>query len=78
MGASVRPFPMNPTDTRLPAPWRRRSPVKATAQAVAERVASGLGNQAQSAPRIRARLLLATQIDLRRKMNTFHWPSPRS
>ncbi|WP_348273452.1 DUF1631 family protein [Piscinibacter sp. XHJ-5] len=47
--------------------------VKATSQAVAERVASGLGNQAQSAGRVADRdLLLSAQIDLRRKMNTFH------
>jgi hypothetical protein len=65
---------MIPSDTRLPAALEAAvSHVKATAQTVAERVASGLGNQAQSANRIIERdLLLATQIDLRRKMNTFH------
>lgn len=65
---------MIPSDTRLPAALEAAvSHVKATAQAVAERVASGLGNQAQSATRIIERdLLLTAQIDLRRKMNTFH------
>jgi hypothetical protein len=65
---------MIPSDTRLPAALEAAvSHVKATAQAVAERVASGLGNQAQSAARIIERdLLLTAQIDLRRKMNTFH------
>jgi len=65
---------MSPSDTRLPAPLEAAiSHVKATAQAVAERVAAGLGIQAQSSTRIMERdLLLATQIDLRRKMNAFH------
>lgn len=65
---------MNLMDTRLPAALEAAtSHVKATAQAVAERVASGLGIQAQAATRIFERdLLLATQIDLRRKMNSFH------
>lgn len=65
---------MNASDTRLPSALEAAlSHVKATAQAVAERVASGLATQAQSATRILERdLLLATQIDLRRKMNTFH------
>lgn len=65
---------MNPSETRLPAALEAAiSHVKATAQAVAERVASGLGVQSQSATRILERdLLLATQIDLRRKMNVFH------
>ncbi|MFL6662860.1 MAG: DUF1631 family protein [Rhizobacter sp.] len=65
---------MNPTDSRLPSALEAAiAHVKATAQAVAERVASGLGNQAQSATRIIERdLLLSAQIDLRRKMNTFH------
>lgn len=64
---------MNASDTRLPAALEAAlSHVKATAQTVAERVASGLATQAQSATRILERdLLLATQIDLRRKMNTF-------
>jgi len=65
---------MNLTDTRLPGALEAAiAHVKATAQQVAERVASGLGTQAQSAIRLHERdLLLATQIDLRRKMNTFH------
>src|SRR5512143_1962028 len=65
---------MSPTDTRLPTALEASiGHVKATAQAVAERVASGLGTQSQSATRIAERdLLLATQIELRRKMNTFH------
>src|SRR3990170_6215874 len=65
---------MNPTDTRLPTAIEAAiGHVKATTFAVAERVASGLGAQATSATRIGERdLLLATQIDLRRKMNTFH------
>lgn len=64
---------MNPSESRLPTALEAAiSHVKATAQAVAERVASGLGVQSQSATRIIERdLLLATQIDLRRKMNTF-------
>jgi hypothetical protein len=65
---------MNPSETRLPAAVEAAAAhVKATTQAVAERVASSLGNQAQAATRIFERdLLLATQIDLRKKMNTFH------
>jgi hypothetical protein len=65
---------MNPSESRLPTALEAAvSHVKATAQAVAERVASGLGVQSQSATRIIERdLLLATQIDLRRKMNSFH------
>jgi hypothetical protein len=65
---------MNPTDTRLPTAIEAAiGHVKAATFAVAERVASGLGSQATSATRIGERdLLLATQIDLRRKMNTFH------
>src|SRR5436190_3482221 len=64
---------MNASDTRLPTALEAAmNHVKATAQAVAERVASGLGNQAQSSTRIGERdLMLATQIDLRRKMNSF-------
>ncbi|HEX6708153.1 MAG TPA: DUF1631 family protein [Albitalea sp.] len=65
---------MNPTDARLPTALEAAvGHVKATAQAVAERVASGLGTQASAAGRVLERdLLLAAQIDLRRKMNTFH------
>src|SRR3954470_21671353 len=65
---------MNPTDTRLPSALEAAiGHVKATAAQVAEKVATSLGNQAQTALRILERdLLLATQIDLRRKMNTFH------
>jgi hypothetical protein len=65
---------MNLTDSRLPAALEAAiAHVKATAQAVAERVASGLGSQSQSARSIIERdILLATQIELRRKMNTFH------
>ncbi len=65
---------MNPSETRLPAALEAAAAhVKATTQAVAERVAAGLGNQAQAATRIFERdLILATQIDLRKKMNTFH------
>jgi hypothetical protein len=64
---------MNPTDTRLPSALEAAiSHVKATAQAVAERVASGLGTQAQSSGRVGERdLMLTAQIDLRRKMNSF-------
>jgi hypothetical protein len=64
---------MNPSETRMPLALDAAvARVKATAQAVAERVASGLGSQASSAGRIGERdLLLATQIDLRRKMNSF-------
>src|SRR5437762_1191296 len=64
---------MNPTDIRLPTALEAAvNHVKATAQAVAERVAAGLGTQSQSATRIAERdLMLATQIDLRRKMNSF-------
>jgi len=65
---------MNPSEFRLPAALEAAAAhVKATTQAVAERVATGLGTQAQSATRIMERdLILATQIDLRKKMNTFH------
>lgn len=65
---------MTPNETRLPAALEAAAAhVKATTQAVAERVAAGLGNQAQAATRIFERdLILATQIDLRKKMNTFH------
>ncbi|HUG22144.1 DUF1631 family protein [Piscinibacter sp.] len=65
---------MNPTEPRLPTALEAAlGHVKATTFAVAERVASGLGAQATSTTRIGERdLLLATQIDLRRKMNTFH------
>src|SRR5947207_3887375 len=65
---------MNPTDSRLPTALEAAvGHVKATAAQVAERVASSLGTQAQTALRIMERdLMLATQIDLRRKMNTFH------
>jgi uncharacterized membrane protein YgcG len=65
---------MNPSETRLPAAVEAAAAhVKATTQAVAERVAASLGNQAQAATRIFERdVLLATQIDLRKKMNTFH------
>lgn len=65
---------MNPTETRLPTALEAAiGHVKTTSMQVAERVAATLGNQAQSALRIIERdLLLATQIDLRRKMNTFH------
>jgi hypothetical protein len=64
---------MNPSETRLPAALDAAiSHVKATVQAVAERVASGLGVQAQSATKIMERdLLLTAQIDLRRQMNAF-------
>ncbi|HJV63081.1 MAG TPA: DUF1631 family protein [Albitalea sp.] len=64
---------MNASDLRLPpALDAATSQVKATVQAVAERVASALGNQAQAATRNSERdLFLAAQIDLRRKMNTF-------
>ncbi|MBW8829837.1 MAG: DUF1631 family protein [Burkholderiales bacterium] len=65
---------MNPSEFRLPAALEAAAAhVKATTQAVAERVATGLGTQAQSATRIMERdLILAMQIDLRKKMNTFH------
>src|SRR6185436_11211966 len=65
---------MSPNETRLPAALEAAAGhVKATAQAVAERVAAGLGNQASSTTRVAERdLLLAAQIDLRKKMNTFH------
>ncbi|HEX6362741.1 MAG TPA: hypothetical protein VFZ93_07290, partial [Albitalea sp.] len=60
---------MNPTDHRLPGALEAAiAHVNATAQSVAERVATGLAAQAQSATRIAERdLLLAAQIDLRRK-----------
>src|SRR5436190_8217154 len=65
---------MNPTELRLPTALEAAiGHVKTTAGQVAERVAVSLGNQATSALRIIERdLLLATQIDLRRKMNNFH------
>lgn len=65
---------MNPSETQLPAAIEAAAAhVKATTQAAAERVAASLGNQAQVATRIFERdLLLAAQIDLRKKMNTFH------
>src|SRR5437762_7570133 len=65
---------MNPTDLRLPPVMDAAlSHVKATVSTVAERVAQGLATQAQSSARTSERdLLLATQIDLRRKINAFH------
>jgi hypothetical protein len=65
---------MIPTESRLPAALEAAiGHVKATVHAVAERVASGLGTQSQSATRVGERdILLAAQIDLRRKMNAFH------
>ncbi|WP_372528863.1 DUF1631 family protein [Piscinibacter sp.] len=65
---------MNPSDFRLPAVLEAAvGHVKATMSSVAERVAAGLGSQSQSSTKVAERdLLLATQIELRRKMNTFH------
>jgi hypothetical protein len=65
---------MIPSESRLPAALEAAiGHVKATVTTVAERVASGLGTQAQSTPRTAERdILLAAQIDLRRQMNTFH------
>ena len=65
---------MIPSESRLPAALEAAiGHVKATVTTVAERVASGLGTQSQSTTRAAERdLLLAAQIDLRRKMNTFH------
>ncbi len=64
---------MNPIDHRLPAALEAAvNHVKATVQAVAERVASAIGVQSQSSARVAERdMLLAAQIDLRRKMNAF-------
>jgi hypothetical protein len=64
---------MNPTDLRLPAALEAAiGHVKATVSSVAERVAQGLSTQAQSSARAGEReLLLATQIEMRRKINAF-------
>ncbi len=65
---------MIPSESRLPAALEAAiGHVKATVAAVAERVASTLGTQSQSSTRISERdILLAAQIDLRRKINAFH------
>jgi hypothetical protein len=65
---------MNPSDSKLPPALDAAiNRVKTTVVAVAERVAVSLGTQAQSATRIFERdLVLATHIDLRRKINAFH------
>jgi hypothetical protein len=63
---------MNPNDSRLPAAIEAAlQRVTSTAATVAERVAVGMGTQSQSSTRIAERdLLLATHIELRRKMGT--------
>jgi hypothetical protein len=68
------PLSMNSTESRLPTALEAAiGHVKETTFATAERVASGLGTQAQSSTRVAERdLLLTAQIDLRRKMNAFH------
>jgi hypothetical protein len=65
---------MNPSDPRLPTALEAAlGHVRATAAQVAERVSATLGNQTQSALRAGERdLILAAQVDLRRKINTFH------
>src|SRR5215212_6025049 len=64
---------MNVSDIRLPTALEAAiSHVQATAQAVAERVAAGIGAQSQAGGGPNRNLLLAVQIDLRRKMNAFH------
>lgn len=65
---------MNPSDSHLPAALEAAlNRVKTTVLAVAERVAVTLGAQAQTATRIFERdLIMATHIDLRRKINAFH------